>query len=242
MVRRSPVHSTAFTCVELIVVIAIFTLLISILLPIMGKARESSNAIRCAANLRAVGESLQSYTIASNGFLPPSYTQDPDKRYIHWSGLLLHLNLAGSDTFTCPSFDYGGLPPTNPAPDNFDPAQISETPGVIDLQAPRIAFTLNEALARARASDVSNPSRTILASEFVRDWRVISDAPPAGPAVSRSHRAVHAPSRLHWIGRNHNAGAQTNFLYLDGHVETRSLSQTLAASEWDSRSGIAASQ
>lgn len=63
----------AFTLVELLVVIGIIALLISVLLPALSAARESSKRVQCLSNLRQMVIAAQAYVNNNGGFFPIAY-------------------------------------------------------------------------------------------------------------------------------------------------------------------------
>ena len=63
----------AFTLIELLVVIAIIALLVGILLPALGKARESGRLVACASNCRQIALSMNLYAQDYKDWFPLVY-------------------------------------------------------------------------------------------------------------------------------------------------------------------------
>ncbi len=67
---RSGSSTRAFTLIELLVVIAIIALLIGILLPALGRAREAARAAKCLSNCRSMGLVMTLYANESKSWYP----------------------------------------------------------------------------------------------------------------------------------------------------------------------------
>lgn len=91
--QRSP--RRAFTLVELLVVIGIIGVLMAVLVPVLGKAREASTRVKCLSNLRQLGTAFQMYALAFRDRVPLGY----------WSGqkqgnYLINYNENGQQFYT----------------------------------------------------------------------------------------------------------------------------------------------
>ncbi len=64
--------SPAFTLVELLVVISVIALLMGILMPALGKARNVAKRVSCQSNLRQIGVAFRAYLDDNSDVMPPA--------------------------------------------------------------------------------------------------------------------------------------------------------------------------
>jgi prepilin-type N-terminal cleavage/methylation domain-containing protein/prepilin-type processing-associated H-X9-DG protein len=112
--RGFGMHSrAAFTLVELLVVVAIISIIASLLLPMIGKAMESARQISCANSLRQVSFLFSSYTMENHNYFPPPFVKNymaPEANPWHdysWNLRFVHLDMIEArslqELLACPS-------------------------------------------------------------------------------------------------------------------------------------------
>ncbi len=118
---------SGFTLVELLIVIAIVSMLVGMVMPSLGRARELARRAACKANLKAIGNAMYAYATQSNTY-PDVY---PDRGGAYMVGaavtdpkyslkgnscsmyLLVRLGDVPSSAFICPSTDHQVHPDEN---------------------------------------------------------------------------------------------------------------------------------
>jgi prepilin-type N-terminal cleavage/methylation domain-containing protein len=86
-----------FTLVELLVVIGIIALLVGILLPVLGKAKERANATKCEANMKTLMTAFIMFSNDHKGSLPGNRANEGDP--IDWHRDFLYGGYAWSNNF-----------------------------------------------------------------------------------------------------------------------------------------------
>jgi prepilin-type processing-associated H-X9-DG protein len=94
---------TAFTLIELLIIIAIIAILIGLLLPAVQKVREAANRMKCSNNLKEIGLACYNFHVVHDGF-PPGRVIGPFEPFNVPNGVV-----HGSFPFFLPFLEQGAL-------------------------------------------------------------------------------------------------------------------------------------
>jgi prepilin-type N-terminal cleavage/methylation domain-containing protein/prepilin-type processing-associated H-X9-DG protein len=136
-----PMTRRGFTLIELLVVIGIISLLLALLLPALGRAREAARASACRSNQKQVHQALILYSQEHNGQVPIGFRQTKQFNSMIYSGSQQKFVLFGKlheekltfdgKVFYCPSEQnerFAFDTPANPWPPGETP-NINTTSG-----------------------------------------------------------------------------------------------------------------
>jgi prepilin-type N-terminal cleavage/methylation domain-containing protein len=233
--RRGP---SAFTLVELLVVIGVIALLIGILMPVLSKARAQANRAVCLSNIRQLGTGILMYCNDNDGWFPtcafgnypPAYRQYPDD-WVHWeanrnlddSAVAKHVGRGDKlkELLRCPA-------------DVFDGRRT--IPGMPAGQGPYLySYGLNDALGanvasfqfRTKITRWRSPSRKIMMTEGGGQAQGpgLYEGAAWGFGIPLTIRHGTTRFRGHVPGnsilyRGAKVGANVSAVFLDGHAES----------------------
>jgi prepilin-type N-terminal cleavage/methylation domain-containing protein/prepilin-type processing-associated H-X9-DG protein len=214
-----PRASKAFTLIELLTVIAIIGILAAILIPTVGKVRESARQSSCASNMRQIVNAFHLYAQENNGLIPaalnsvaPNNSDNPTGGF--W---MLELNpyvgrnrtthdSETSEFFSCPT--YVANNPNAPIWRRGYGMNTRPTRPLRLGTAPETAKT-----KRTPLNSWPQPSRNIIVGES--EYQMV---------LTRNDGSVD-PSLPNYFSPNRH-GARANYGFLDGSV--RALTPTEA--------------
>jgi len=211
-----PRRAGGFTLIELLIVIAILTLLASIMLPALQSVWGTVHRSRCANNLSQMGRALYNYAISANNYLPgcESYAFDVWTSTHGWAGLGHLIGHGGLDErdgklFYCPAYKSSDWQPTMPG---YSAIYVSH--GMYDYDWPSGQMYGWRKVRQGRRTIMSYQYRMSgfdhprTEGGFGRSMRLTKD----------SQRAV-VGDQLDWrFGPDFCHKTGLNVLFLDGHV------------------------
>jgi prepilin-type N-terminal cleavage/methylation domain-containing protein len=236
----------AFTLIEVLVVVAILALLIALLLPALGRARETARAAVCASNLHQFGLAFAMYGNEHHGYIPRGGTHAS----LHWVMLVarqvgdkrkyVHVNQVPVEkmpiyscpervrTLPAPFMDYvvNSMNPDGSNKEVKEPTRPNEWP-----QPSRTLLLGDAALESGTNAEGANldpdPNETLRSARLLHPAAM--QLPDLSGFVASKHSAIdkmdfyawyHMPdNQMRRCGTKIHARSYCNWLAVDGHVE-----------------------
>ena len=207
--RKSFSRTGAFTLTELLTVIAIIGVLAAIIIPTVGKVRESARSSQCASNLRQVFNLYMIDVQENRGRTPADVELDPvtqKPKSIVWIDRIAAKYFAAAES--------KGISQSLGCPIQIDLKPNVVTNAAKSQRAPR-TYSLNRDLTRDIASPYT-PTVRALAS-FVSPPRTVL----AGDGNDSDNSTEYYTGIIGSGGRPPETphGGKANLVFLDGHVE-----------------------
>lgn len=198
-------QNKSFTLIELLVVIAIIAILAAMLLPALGKVKQTGNGAKCVSNISQIGQVFNVYSEDYKEYYPQPYTFNDDKYFFAKVAKLYklqHGKTYTSGVFRCPEYPLEGY-----KNGLFATSYGANIYGLVGAESP----TKDVGIRNCRKKSVfKNPQKTCLLAENYNHWRTdMNGATPVDEAIYSKAT----------VAFRHNKKAAVTFM--DGHTELR---------------------
>ena len=221
----------AFSLVEIIVVLAILAILLTFLMPGLGKARAQARMVQCASQMHQIGIATQMYLSDNENYYSPKkyqggvyyrgegFKERPKSAYLYgdasykgWYAFNVYLDyqyLNNTDTFMCPSSSRSGEAAfTRDMTFNWEICNEANGGTVYGR-------TRDGSKSYLKSLHIKNPSELILTTDTNASWlKVTGGLDTAG-----------------WIDVRHQ-GKRLNHVWADGHGSSLTWTQFYNNPHW----------
>ena len=227
-----------FTLIEILVVVAIVGILAALLLPAIGRVRESVNQVKCVSNLKTLSAALLIAAGENNGILPMAIDQSPTQDQPNWMNKVSNsvgrwsANVANggqpnSSIYNCPTTKRkgtGAWPATDPCygvnTSIMGEVYVGTGP---DPSSSKSLAALSRLSALALIGDAGGENGIMDGDFRMNAGAFVRNGFPAGTSTL----PFQFPAPRHPAPRNSNyAAGALNLAFCDGHVETIKATDT----------------
>lgn len=229
MSKQKHLRVRAFTLIEMLVVIAVISILTAILLPVFANVREKGRRTACMSNMRQIEMALTAYTQDNEGQFPTGNQFHRD-----WSLAVFHY-VNSAELFQCPDVQ---LPLAWSSPDIYFYGSatrgyaLNKALNTLDYSDPEFVFETGLAIGR-----VPLPAATVALAES--GYRAEAEVSGQSTAYENAN-TLSGPESLGslapgetWYGppggERHGGGC--NYAFVDGHVHWYTPAQVLNSSK-----------
>lgn len=238
-------ESRGFTLIELLVVVGILAVLMAILLPSLGRARDRAKVTKCAANLRSLGQAATTYASEWIDSIPTPFRHDTPGNSSDYLPFHTYFVYSGNTPTTIYGFGllYNATGATYRAPNGF----VINVVGAGQIKDPRVFYcpsqpdaafsfppggnTSSEWLyhqglfqntTNVRMGYLYAPYAVSNGTRYKFPWKKLGKIPKRNFVAS--DLIINGNSIAHMGGVG--SGGRWNLLFNDGHVDTASSTHT----------------